>query len=121
MSDDIPAEGASPAAEVKQPGLKFLEAAVYIMGGLLVLMLVGLIGGILWKAIRKAPVETATPLLVNIDVPAGAKVGQISINGDRAILQVIENGKDEVVVVDVKKGTVVARIRLKETAPAPAQ
>src|SRR5262245_14238682 len=40
MSEDTPGEGSGPAVEVKQPGLKFLETAVYIMGGLLVLMLV---------------------------------------------------------------------------------
>src|SRR5206468_5372401 len=38
---DETGEAARP--QVQQPGLKFLEAAVYIMGGLLVLMLLGLL------------------------------------------------------------------------------
>ena len=31
MSDNTGGEGGGPAVEVKQPGLRFLEAAVYIM------------------------------------------------------------------------------------------
>jgi hypothetical protein len=119
MVEDKSGEGGGPALEVKQPGLKFLEAAVYIMGGLLVLMVIGLIGGIIWKATRKAPVEPIVPAIVDIETMPGARIGQMSVNGDRAILQITRNGEDEVVVVDVKKGAILTRIRLKPAAPAP--
>ena len=119
MVEDKSGEGGGPALEVKQPGLKFLEAAVYIMGGLLVLMVIGLIGGIIWKATRKAPVEPVVPSIVDIEAVPGARIGQMAVNGDRAILQITQNGEDEVVVVDVKKGAILTRIRLKAAAPAP--
>ena len=76
MSDNAGGEGNGPAIEVKQPGLKFLEAAVYIMGGLLVLMLIGLIGGIIWKATRKAPVDANMPAIVDIQAAPGTRVTQ---------------------------------------------
>jgi hypothetical protein len=119
MVEDKSGEGGGPALEVKQPGLKFLEAAVYIMGGLLVLMVIGLIGGIIWKATRKAPVEPIVPAIVDIETMPGARIGQMSVNGDRAILQITRNGEDEVVVVDVKKGAILTRIRLQPAGPAP--
>ena len=119
MSDNTSGEGTGPAIEVKQPGLKFLEAAVYIMGGLLVLMVIGLIGGIIWKATRKAPVEPIVPALVEIEAGAGTRITQTMINGDRAIIQLTQNGADELVVVDVKKGAILARIRLKSAPNSP--
>jgi len=119
MSDNANGEGAGPAIEVKQPGLKFLEAAVYIMGGLLVLMVIGLIGGIIWKATRKPPVEPNVPALVDIEAAPGTRVTQTTIDGDRAVIQISQNGVDELVVVDVRKGVILSRIRLKTAPSAP--
>ena len=57
-----------------QPGLRFLETTVYIMGGLLVLMLVVLLGGIAWKVMNRPaqPVETVKELA--LDIPTAAIV-----------------------------------------------
>ena len=119
MSDNAGGAGGGPAVEVKQPGLKFLEAAVYIMGGLLVLMLIGLIGGIIWKATRKAPIDPSIPALVDIQATPGTRVTQTTIDGDRAVIQLTQNGTDELVVVDVKKGLILSRIRLTPGVPSP--
>ena len=103
--------------EPKQPGLRFLEAAVYIMGGLLVLMLVGLLGGIAWKVTRKAPSETTPAQMIDIATPEGASVGGITLDGDRMAVHVISGANHEIVVVDTRKGVILSRVRLKPPGP----
>ena len=109
MVDDVQPHESAPAAEMVQPGLKFLELAVYIMGGLLVLMFVGLIGGIAYKLATRGqspPPETRTMAL---GLDPGTLVGQMVLDGDRLAL----NTDTEIIVIDIRKGTIVARIRLK--------
>lgn len=97
-----------------QPGLRFLEMTVYIMGGLLVIMLVVLLGGIAWKATRgKTPEEPPKVNLVEIGAPAGATIGSVTLDGNTMAVQVTAGGAQEVVVVDTKKGVIVSRVRLK--------
>ena len=101
-----------------QPGLRFLEMTVYIMGGLLVIMLLVLLGGIAWKATRgKAPEEPPKASLVEIATPAGAAIAGITLDGNTMAVQVVTGGNHEVVVVDTKKGAIVSRIRLKPETP----
>lgn len=95
--------------EIRQPGLKFLEAAVYIMGGLLVLMLVGLIGGIIWKVTHRAeppPVETK---LLNLGLAAGTQIQAMELNGDRLAI----NTGAEIIIIDTRKNAVISRIAIE--------
>src|SRR4051794_2639402 len=110
-------EGEAAQESTKSPGLRFLEAAVYIMGGLLVLMVVGVIGGIAWKLTHRAAPE-ATERALDIPVPAGATVSGVTLDGDRLAVQIDGGGKTEIVVVDARKGTVLSRIRLAPGAAA---
>jgi hypothetical protein len=91
-----------------QPGLRFLEMTVYIMGGLLVLMLLALLVGIGWKVTHRgaAPPEPAKTL--DLDLSA-AGVSQVALDGDRLVLR----SGTEIVVVDMRSGSVLTRIRLK--------
>jgi hypothetical protein len=101
-----------------QPGLRFLEMTVYIMGGLLVIMLVALLGGIAWKVTRgKAPEEPPKASLVEIATPAGATIAGVTLDGNTMAVQVVAGGSHEVVVVDTRKGVIVSRIRLKPETP----
>ncbi|NJM30183.1 MAG: hypothetical protein HC855_08825 [Rhizobiales bacterium] len=97
-----------PEATVPQPGLRFLEIAVYIMGGLLVLMLVVLLGGIAWKIANRGEAPPVEPKEMTLNIPAGASVSGMTLDGDRLA---VNTGK-EIVVFDVKKGQVLARIKL---------
>ena len=92
---------------VAQPGLRFLEAAVYIMGGLLVLMLMGLIGGIAWKITHRAETPLPNPL-IELGLAAGSQVQTMQLDGDRLAL----NTGTEIIVIDVRKNTVLSRISL---------
>jgi hypothetical protein len=108
-----PGEGDTPP----QPGLRFLEVTVYIMGGLLVIMLVVLLGGIAWKATHKGPEEPAKASLVEIATPAGATISNVTLDGNTMAVHVVSGTVHEVVVIDTKKGAVISRVRLKPEAP----
>ncbi len=99
-------EGAEP--EIRQPGLKFLEAAVYIMGGLLVLMLVGLIGGIIWKMTHRSETPPVETKLLNLGLAAGTQVQAMELDGDRLAI----NTGAEIIVVDIRKNAVITRIAI---------
>jgi hypothetical protein len=105
MSDTPPE---TPDATVSQPGLRFLETAVYIMGGLLVLMLLVLLGGIAWKIANRGEGPPAEVKELSLNLPAGAAIGGMTLNGDRLAV----NTGTEIIVVDVRKGQVLTRIRL---------
>jgi hypothetical protein len=100
-----------------QPGLRFLETTVYIMGGLLVLMLVVLLGGIVWKVSTRTPEEPAKPNLVELATPAGAQVQSVTLDGDRMAVHVVSAGSHEIIVVDTRKAQILSRITLKPQAP----
>jgi hypothetical protein len=101
-----------------QPGLRFLELTVYIMGGLLVIMLLVLLGGIAWKATHgKGPEAPPPASLVDIATPAGSTIAGVTLDGNTLAIQVVSGANHEVVVVDTKKGAIVSRIRLKPETP----
>lgn len=90
---------------VHQPGLKFLEAAVYIMGGLLVLMLLGLIGGIIYKIMNKS--EAPPPETKTLDL-GGLAVQETELDGDRVMIRTAT----EIIIVDFRKNAVLSRIAI---------
>jgi hypothetical protein len=108
-----PGEGDTPP----QPGLRFLEVTVYIMGGLLVIMLVVLLGGIAWKVTHKGPEEPAKASLVEIATPAGATISDVTLDGSTMAVHVVSGAAHEVVIVDTRKGAIISRVRLKPEAP----
>lgn len=104
MSDNRePLQTDAPPA---QPGLKYLELAVYIMGGLLVLMFIGLIAGIIWKVTHKAPPKVPATQQFNLGLPAGDELKTTQVDGDRLIITT----NSEIVVVDLKQNAIVSRI-----------
>ncbi len=111
MTDTQPPEtGETPP----QPGLRFLEMSVYIMGGLMVIMLIVLLGGIAWKVTRgKAPEEPMKASLVEIATPAGATISGVELDGNMMAVHVVSGSAHEVVLVDTRKGAIVSRVRLK--------
>ena len=106
MSDkaDLPQDEVGP--DIQQPGLKFLERAVYIMGGLLVLMLVGLIGGIVWKISHRREAPPAATQLLDLGLPAGTQVQAMQLDGDRLVLKT----GAEIIIIDIRRNYVMSRI-----------
>jgi hypothetical protein len=102
MTDSgTPAE-TPPEPQPPQPGLKFLEAAVYIMGGLLVLMFVVLIGGIAWKVTHRGEAPVPEAKLIELGLPAETKVNQMTPTATAASVT-----QRRIIVVDMR-GTVIS-------------
>ena len=110
---EIDRAGEAAEPEVRQPGLGLLEIAVYIMGGLLVLMFLGLMGGIAWKLTHKAPPEVpAAARVMDIAIPEGASVAGMTLDGDRMAVHLVKGAEHEIIIVDTRKGAVLSRVRL---------
>jgi hypothetical protein len=94
--------------------VRLLKAAVTIMGVLLVVGTMVLVGAIIWKASR-LPATTAAAgggfEGLEIAVPAGATVRALAIDGDRMAVT-LDAAQDVIVIVDLRRGEVVGRIRL---------
>ena len=88
------------------------------MGVMLVLGTILLIGAIVWKASR-LPAGSAAGSFGNLDVavPAGAAVRSVEIDGNRMAVT-LEAAQSEIIIVDLRRGEVVGRIRLKPERPA---
>jgi hypothetical protein len=106
--DDDKVISQGPVAPVAPP--RFLLAAVYIMGGVLVVLFVLLVVGIFWKATNRSVPVPEGPKLIGAGLPAGAQVDSMALDGDRLAIR----SGNEIVVVDLRKGAVTARVRLNE-------
>ena len=96
-----------------------LKAAVYIMGVLIVVGTIVLIAGIIWKASQlpaASPAGAAAFESLDIPVPPGAAVGSVEIDGNRMAITL--DGAPEIIIVDLKRGEVVGRVRLDPGAPS---
>ena len=99
---------ADDEAKVPQPGLKFLEFAVYTMGGLLVLMFLGLIFGIIWKVTHKPPPVVPATQQLSLGLPPGTEARAVQADGDRLIITTA----GEIIVVDIRQNAIISRISL---------
>ncbi len=103
---DDSANSPKAAAEGEQPGMKYLVAAVYIMGVLLVLCFVGLIAAIVWKAVGKTDDVAVTPQVLDLGLPAGTTIHNMAVDRDRLVI----NTGSEILVIDTKQNRIVSRI-----------
>lgn len=116
-----------------------LKVAVVVMGIMLLVGLAALIVGLVYQASKvggetppaapaaavPAPPAPADPIamapaasgaLPALDIPQGANVVSMSLDGQRLALHVRSREKAEIVVVDLRTGKVVSRLNI-ETAP----
>ncbi|MDA8231894.1 MAG: hypothetical protein M0006_11205 [Magnetospirillum sp.] len=110
--------------------MKALKALVIFMG-ILVVAGMGLVGyGVVTKLPRgagKAPAAAAPPAggtpatpafgAVPVPVPAGARVEQMAVAGDRVVLRVTGGGGDRLIVLDPASGRVAGSFVLAPEAP----
>jgi hypothetical protein len=89
---------------------KLLLRVVYIMGIILVLLFMLLIGGIIWKATKRAPLPSeVAPAVTDLGLAAGTTVQSMVLDGDRLAI----NTGNEIVIVDIRKNTILSRIAIK--------
>lgn len=107
MSESDPLQSGAAAPLELPPSTRRLLRLVYIMGVILVLLFVALIVGIIWKANHKAPAKPeAPPQSLNLGLAAAIDIRSAALDGDRLVI----NTGREVIVVDVKKNAIIARI-----------
>ncbi len=110
-------------ADTEIPEVKvspILKWSIIIMTTLIVVILAVIISTIIYRVVKSddggnAKVNPARGFgTVDLDVSKGAKINDVKLDG-RKMTIVINNssGGDEVVIIDVRSGAVVGRIRLK--------
>jgi hypothetical protein len=105
-TDNLQQDGKADAALQTAP--RFLLYTVYIMGVVLVLLLIALIAGIIWKARSRGVEVKAEVPSVDVGLPAGAEVSGMQLDGDRLAI----HAGDEIIIVDLRRNAVVSRVKL---------
>ena len=98
---------AAETAEVKyEPtaSQKKLLRLVYIMGLLLVLLFLGLIGGVVWKAMKPKPPAAAQDMSMGLGL-SSADITSVELDGNTMAITT----KGEIIVVDFAKRKVLLR------------
>jgi hypothetical protein len=85
-------------------GQKKLLRLVYIMGIVLVLLFLGLIGGIIWKAARPKPAPPPDVFTLGLGLKSG-DIRAVSVDGNTMVITTMV----EIVVIDVPKRKVLLR------------
>ena len=109
MSDKAELPQDQAGLDIQQPGLKYLERAVYIMGALLVLMLIGLLGGIAWKVTHRTAAPPLPVQTFDLGLAAGETVSATALDGDR-LMVTTDRG---IILVDLRRNAVAARIAFR--------
>lgn len=110
-------DGEIPIAKVS-PALKW---SIIIMSTLIVMIIVFLISYLIYSAVNpsnKGSKRTHSGKgfgVVDLEVSPGGKVGEVILYGNKMSV-VIRNssGRDEIVIMDVRSGEVLGRVKLKE-------
>lgn len=86
---------------------KLLLRVVYIMGIILVLLFLLLVGGIIWKAMKKPDVPIQpTAAALDLGLAPGTGVQAMELDGDRLAI----NTGTEIIIVDIRKNAIISRI-----------
>ena len=93
---------------VAPPALaKLLLRVVYIMGIILVLLFMILVGGIIWKSMKKGePVAPPVAAALDLALPAGTSVQAMELDNDRLAV----NTGAEIIIIDIRKNVILSRI-----------
>lgn len=98
-----------------------LKWSIIIMSALIVILLTIVISTIIYRAVKsdgknsgKKP-STQGFGTVELEVPAGSKIGNVTLDGSKATIVINRtSGGDEIVIINVRSGAIIGRIQLKE-------
>lgn len=107
---EFPETGVTPSsAPIKRTAAyRFLLAAVILLGVLIVIALGALVAGLATRLGRHAPTESSPTETV---LPPGTQVLSTEVSGDRLVMRLRGSGGDEIEVIDLRDGHVVAKFR----------
>ena len=97
--------------------MRSMFMVVAVLGVILVVGLLALIGAVVVRVTKGTPQETTPgePLIAeNITLPKDGDVRRVWTDGDRLIIQTADpDGRGKVVVYDLRKGRILARIGVR--------
>jgi len=89
---------------------RLLLRSVYIMGIILVLLVLVLIFGIVWKSVHKPEKPPAPEVAsLNLALAPGEAVTQVALDGDHMAVTTAS----QIIVIDIRKNQVLSRFQLK--------
>ena len=91
------------------PGTRVLLRTVYIMGVILVLLMIALVAGIVWKATNRKPSALAEAARIDLGLAPGVEILGTELEGDRLAVTT----RDQIIVIDLRKRRIEARIGLR--------
>lgn len=120
MTADTPSQSEPlPGTVFNARQARILKIAVIVMGLMLVAGFVALLGAIVYQASRSgesASAPAAAPPAGEtraLAVPAGAEISRIAMDGDRLAVHLSGPSGSEIVVLDMRTGAVLSRVRLR--------
>jgi hypothetical protein len=96
--------------------VRVLKFAVIVMGILLVGGFAFVLAAIVYQASRggqSSVTPGGEPVASDLHIPKNASVSALSLDGDRLALHVQSSAGGEIVVIDLRTGKTLARIKLK--------
>jgi hypothetical protein len=107
-----------PGTVFTQRQMRALKIAVIVMGILLVGGFALVLATIVYQASRGGQATAPSAELLGettaeLPIPKDATITSMSLDGDRLALHLSSAAGPEIVVVDLKSGTVISRIKLK--------
>jgi hypothetical protein len=95
------------------PNVRLLKYIVIFLGVLLIGSFVTVFAVIGYRlANPRAPTSKAEVNVIDLPVAAGMQVGQIAMDGDRMAVHLKGVGAEELVVLDVRRGRLISRVKL---------
>jgi len=92
--------------------MRALQAAVIVMGVLIVAGVVVLAVALAQKFGAAASLGGPPVTVPALDEPAGTRIAGSSLSGERLVLQLTGGGPDRVVVFDLARGRITGRVAL---------
>ena len=110
--------GVTPLAQPVQrsAAYRFLLAAVILLGVLIMIALGVLVAGLTMRLGGHGKPENAVAAYA---LPPGTQILSTEVSGDRLVLRLHGPGGDEIDVVDLQSGRLVAKVRSQKASPRP--
>lgn len=119
MAPGAPAVNPGSDAAPASPLNKFLIGVIVAMSLVAVLLVVFAIYRIAFHAKSQSPAAVELPLPApDVTLPARSVIQSLQVSGDRLIVQLRTERGDEIDILDLKNGHLVARV-VTATPPAP--
>jgi hypothetical protein len=104
----------APQAEQDPVNVRILKWVVIVLGVFLMAALVTVFGVIGYRLARPKPQAAAVEAAVALSVRPGTEVGPFQLDGNHLAVHLKHQNGSELIVVDVRTGKLLSRIRLDE-------